>query len=288
MFIAVFFLSTMDVAIKWLSAYYSAFQVSFFRGAFSLPFVLLWFAKSRSLNELKTKKPLWHILRGVMSVLFLLGVVIGLRELTITNAYTLFFAAPILVAVLSAVLLRENVGWYRWTAIMVGMIGVLIALQPGVGDFLTLGSVSCLLGVLGYSFTVVIIKKMSDTETTFSMIVYFLISVTIGSGLLSLFDWHELRWADWPAFLVLGLTGAVGQYFITVAFRCAPASVVAPIEYSALVWGALYGYFIWREIPETSVWIGATVIIASGAFIMHREAKITSRKNRKKMSYDES
>ncbi len=272
MLMAVFFFSLMDSMIKLLSAHYSAVQVSFLRGAASLPFVLLWIFYQADISVLKTNKFKWHVIRGAMSVLFLVGIVTGLRELTIANAYTIFFSAPILVAVLSIFFLNETIGKHRWLAIILGLVGVIVALNPTSGGWLSLGTAACLFGVIGYSFTVIIIKKMSATETTFAMVFYFLISLTIGSGLIALLDWQPLRVEHFGLILGLGITGAVGQYFITEAFKLAPASVIAPLDYSSLIWGALLGYIIWDELPQITVWIGAAIIIASGLYLMYRES----------------
>lgn len=274
MLLAVFFFSIMDTSMKWLSYHYSPFQVSFFRGLCSLPFVMMWFAYSGRLEHLKTGKPMWHLVRGVMSVLFLVGVVIGLRELTLANAYAIFFSAPLLVALLSILFLNEKVGIKRWSSIIVGLIGVLIALNPTGEGFFSLGAIACLFGVIGYSVVVIVIKKMSTTETTFAMVFYFLLSLTLGCGVLSIFDWQPMQWEHWPVLLALGLSGSIGQYLITEAFRLAPVSVITPLDYSALIWGALFGYLIWYEIPALHVWIGAAIIIGSGLYLMIRESKV--------------
>ncbi len=276
MLLAVFFFSIMDVSMKWLSYHYSPFQVSFFRGACSLPFVMLWFAHSGRIEHLKTGKPMWHLVRGLMSVLFLVGVVIGLRELTLANAYAIFFSAPLLVALLSIIFLQEKVGIRRWSSIVIGLVGVLIALNPSGDGFFSLGAIACLFGVFGYSVVVIVIKKMSTTETTFAMVFYFLLSLTVGCGILSLFDWQPMQWEHWPVLLALGLSGSIGQYLITEAFRLAPVSVITPLDYSALIWGALFGYVIWLEVPALHVWLGAAIIIGSGLYLMIRESKTNS------------
>lgn len=274
MLLAVFFFSIMDTSMKWLSYHYSPFQVSFFRGLCSLPFVMMWFAYSGRLEHLKTGKPMWHLVRGVMSVLFLVGVVIGLRELTLANAYAIFFSAPLLVALLSILFLNEKVGIKRWSSIIIGLIGVLIALNPKGEGFFSLGAVACLFGVVGYSVVVIVIKKMSTTETTFAMVFYFLLSLTLGCGVLSIFDWKSMQWEHWSVLLALGLSGSIGQYLITEAFRLAPVSVITPLDYSALIWGALFGYLIWYEVPALHVWLGAAIIIGSGLYLMIRESKV--------------
>ncbi|MCO7226028.1 DMT family transporter [Pleionea sp. CnH1-48] len=273
MVVAVFFFSFMDILIKWLSAHYSSYQVAFFRGLMSLPFVLLWIMSKDAWKELKTQRLSLHLMRGGLSVLFFVCVVIGLRELTVANAYAIFFSAPLLVAVLSIFWLNEKVGIHRWASIVVGLVGVFIALNPGDGPIFTLGTVACLLSVVGYSIVVIMLKKMTETESDFSMIFYFLVSLSVGCGLLAITDWRPIVFDHWPYLLGLGFTGALGQYFITRAFVYAPASVLAPLDYTALIWGALMAYWIWSELPVANVWIGATIIILSGLYLMYRESK---------------
>jgi drug/metabolite transporter (DMT)-like permease len=272
MVLAVFSFACMDTAIKWLAEYYSSYQVSFFRGAFSLPFILVWFASKGDWRDLKTNQLTWHLIRGVMSVLFIVGVVVGLRELPIASAYAIFFSAPLLIALLSVIFLNETVGIRRWSAIFVGLIGVLIALNPTSVNFLSYGALACIGGVVGYSFVVIIIKKLSATESSFSMVIYFLLLLTVGCGLLALLDWRDVDWQHAPIFFILGLSGALGQYLITEAFKLAPVSLIAPLDYTGLVWAALFGYLLWSEIPTLAIWLGSTIIIGSGLYLMHRES----------------
>jgi drug/metabolite transporter (DMT)-like permease len=179
----------------------------------------------------------------------------------------------LIVALLSIGFLNEKVGIRRWLSIFVGLIGVLIALNPSGEGFFSLGALACVFGVLGYSVVVILIKKMSITESTFAMVFYFLVSLTLGCGLISIFDWNPLQPQHWPVLVALGISGSIGQYFITEAFRIAPVSVVAPLDYSALVWGTLFGYVIWSEVPGLHVWVGAAIIIFSGIYLMVRESK---------------
>ena len=273
MLLAVFFFSFMDIAIKWLSAHYTPFQVSFYRGITSLPFILVWIYFSGSFKDLKTSRLGFHVLRGALSILFLAGVVIGLRELTVANAYSIFFSAPLLIAVLSIFFLHERIGIHRWMAIVIGLIGVLITLNPTGDDILSLGALACIISVIGYSFTVIIIKMMADTESTFAMVFYFLVTISVGCGILAVFDWKPFQWSHWDVLIVLGLSGSLGQVFITAAFKLAPASVIAPLDYTALFWGSIMAFWIWGEVPTSSIWLGAGIIISSGLYLMYRESK---------------
>ena len=272
MLLAIFVFSLMDASIKWLGSHYTPMQVAFFRGAFSLPLVCLWFFSRGRVSDLKTQRFRWHLLRGLISIIFLSAAVIGLRELNIVTVYAVFFLAPMIIAILSVFLLNEQIGWHRWSAILIGFLGVIVALDPSATSFLGLGVIACLVSVLGYSYNVILMKQLTSTESTFALIFYLLVVLTVGSGVLAIFDWNPLQWHHWPYFLVLGLTGAIGQLFLTAAFQRAPASVLSPLEYTALIWGALLGYWLWNEEPSANTYFGALLIILSGLYMMYRES----------------
>lgn len=272
MLLAVLVFSVMDASVKWLGAHYSPMQVAFFRGICSLPLICIWFLAQGQWRDLRTRNFHRHALRGVVSIVFLAAAVIGLREMQIVTVYSVFFLAPMVIAILSIFLLDEQVGWHRWSAIVLGFVGVVLALDPSATSFLELGVIACVVSVVGYSYNVVLMKQLTTTESTFALIFYLLLVLSVGSGLLALWDWHPVQWSHWPALTTLGVTGAIGQYFLTAAFQRAPASVLSPLEYTALIWGALLGFWFWGEQPSTNTYLGAVLIILSGLYLMYRES----------------
>jgi len=179
--IAVF--SLMDAGLKQLSMHYPPFQVAALRGASSLPFVLAWAMASTGLRPLlRVRWPL-HLLRGALAVVMMSTFVYALRTLPLTTAYTLFFIAPLLVTALSVPLLGERVGPRRWTAIAIGLLGVLVLLRPTGEGMLSLAAVAVLVAALAYSISAIAVRVLARTDSTQSMMVSLLVMLTVGAGI---------------------------------------------------------------------------------------------------------
>lgn len=272
MLLAVLCFALMDVAMKHLAGHMSSMQVAFFRGSMSLPFIMLWLVLAKRMDRVRPRRVGLHVIRGFISIAFLVLTVITLRELPLANAYAIFFVAPLLITLLSVPLLKEKVGIHRYSAVAVGFIGVLIMLNPNAMGFLSYGVIVGLLATLGYSLVMVLVRFMHRTETSESLMLFFVLSLSVGCGLLALFDWRPVSLLDVPWLLGLGLSGAVAQYLLTEAYRMAPPSVLSSFEYSAMIWALVLGYMLWGDWPGPWVLVGAAVVIASGIYISHREA----------------
>lgn len=271
MILAVFCFALMDVSMKQLASDLSSYQISFFRGATSLPFVLGWILVSKNLSRLKATRVDLHLLRGLISIGFLITTVLTLRELPLANAYALFFAAPLTITLLSAIVLKEPVGRYRFGAVIVGFIGVLVMLNPKAMGFASIGVIAGLLSMIGYSCSMILVRFLHRTETSESLMFYFIISLTIGCGLLSFLNWQPVTMQHAPWLLMLGISGAIGQYLLTEAYRKAPPSLLSSFEYTAMIWAIGLGYIFWNELPSIWVVVGSAIVISSGIYISHRE-----------------
>src|SRR5690554_1290591 len=249
MVLAVFCFALMDVAMKHLAGHLSTFQVSFFRGATSLPFILLWLVVAKRVHRIKPVRTKLHIVRALLTIGFLTMTVITLRELPLANAYAIFFVAPLLITLLSVPLLKEHVGIHRYSAVVVGFIGVLVMLNPNAMGFMSLGVIAGLLATLGYSLGMILVRYMHRTETSESLMFFFVVGITVGCGLLALFDWQSVRWSDTKWLVLLGISGAIAQYLLTEAYRQAPPSVLSSFEYTAMIWAIGLGYLFWNELP---------------------------------------
>lgn len=271
MLVGVGLFALMDACLKLLSDY-PTFQVATLRGASSLPLVIVWVSMTTGFRALT--RPRWslHIFRGVIGILMLASFVFGLRTLPLSTAYSIFFVAPLLITALSALLLRERVGWRRWAAVVVGMVGVLIILRPTGQGVLTIGGLAVLFTAVGYAVSAITIRILGRTDSTQSMVFWLMVMVTVGAGALALPDWVPIADGDWLTIAGVGVSGALGQVAITVAFREGEASVIAPLEYTALAWGVGLDLFLWQVLPDAATWFGAAVIIASGLYLMRREA----------------
>ncbi|RTE86927.1 MULTISPECIES: DMT family transporter [Gammaproteobacteria] len=273
MILAIFCFAIMDVCMKHLAGHLSTFQVSFFRGFMSLPFILIWLASRKTLHRMKPNRIGLHILRGIISIAFLVLTVTSLRELPLANAYAIFFIAPLIITLLSVPLLKEKVGIHRYGAVAVGFVGVLIMLNPSAMGFASVGVITGLLATFGYASVMIMVRIMHRTETSESLMVMFVLSLSVGCGLLSIANWQPVTWTDVPWLFMLGFSGAIAQYLLTEAYRQAPPSVLSPFEYTAMIWAIGLGYLLWGELPTTAVVIGALIVIASGIYISHRETR---------------
>lgn len=277
MLLAVALFSVMDAQLKLLAAHYPPLQVSFLRGAASLPFVLLPVLLRGRLARLRPVNLRLHLLRGVLSVVMLASFVFAVRESSLATTYSIFMCAPLVVAALSAPLLGERVARAQWGAIGVGLAGVLLMVAPrGGAEWVSLGALAAVLAVATYSLSVVTLRLLSRTDTTESMVFWFTVLLAAGAGLLAIPGWAPLAASHWPLFVGIGVTGAIAQHFITEAFRHAPAAVVAPFEYTALLWGVVLDLVIWGVLPGWVTLAGGGIVIGAGLYLLRREARSRS------------
>lgn len=261
----------MDAGLKLLSAHYPPFQVASLRGAGSLPFVLVWaLATVGPRPLLRVRWPL-HLLRGALGVVMMVAFVYALRTLPLSTAYTLFFVAPMMITALSVPVLGERVGPRRWAAIAIGFLGVMVVLRPTGEGVLTLAGVAVLLSALGYAVSAITVRVLARTDSSQAMVVWLLTSIAFGAGALAAPGWVPVAATDLWLIAGVGMAGALGQYFVTEAFRHGEASSIAPLEYTALLWGVLLDFGLWHVLPDGATWVGASIIVLSGLYLLHRE-----------------
>ncbi len=271
MLVAVASFAGMDAVLKVLSTTYPALQVGALRGASSLPFVLASVAVTRRWRELTVVRWELHLVRGVLALVMLWGFVAAVSVLSLADAYAIFFIAPLIVTAVAVPLLKEHVDWRRWVAIGVGLSGVLWMLQPGGSALNIYGAIGALASAVAYAFASVSVRVMTKTESTVSLVFWFLVLLTLFAGLLSIPNWVPIRADHWPWLALLGVFGALGQHFITEAFRNAPASVIAPFEYTAMLWAVAIDWVFWDAWPASRIWAGAALVIACGLYLIWRE-----------------
>ena len=271
MLVAVGALSLMDACLKVLAPHYTSLQVASLRGFSTLPVVLVWVALSGGFAQLlRVRWPL-HIARGVAGIAMLALFTFGVRHLPLAEAYSIFFVAPLLITALAVPILGERVDWRRWTAIGVGFAGVLIVLRPSGAGALSAPGIAVLFCALGYALSAITVRILSRTDSTQSMMFWLMLIVALGAGALAWPNWRPIQPGHWPVLLGLAVTGSLGQWAVTEAFRWGEASFVAPFEYTALAWGMGLDWFLWSTAPAPVTLIGAAVIIASGTYLIRRE-----------------
>ena len=260
----------LDLFAKALLEHYSLEQFVFLRSLIGVAIFLLLARQFGGLKSLVTKKWRWHLLRTLLSTCTMFSFFYGLSRMPLVDALTLGFTAPLMMTALSVPFLGEKVGWRRWTAVITGFIGVLIILRPGGGE-ISFASLAVLFAAFCYACMAITSRKLSDTESSFALSVYVVAGPMLVSSALLGDGWLAPDPRGWLLFTLAGACSVVAWVGIVGAYRRAPPALVAPFEYTALIGGAVAGYFIWDEIPDRGVVVGAVIIIASGWFVVHRE-----------------
>jgi len=262
----------MDALAKWLvEADMSPIQLLAMRSWIIIPVMLLFLFVRGELKVLKTRRPVAHAVRGGLGLAAPLCFFLALKQLPLADATVVFFSSTFILTALSALVFKEQVGIHRWGAVITGFCGVLIAVNPeGSGDL------SAYFLVLCAAFTYVLLllsgKRLSEQDSVISLVFSFNLMVGLLSSLLLPLMWVAVSLSGIGILTVLALLAICGHILLTLAFSRAQVSAIAPFEYTSLVWATLVGYLVWQDIPSTRVWIGASIIIASGLYVIHREA----------------
>jgi drug/metabolite transporter (DMT)-like permease len=271
MLVAVAVFSLMDAVLKFFAMRYPPMEVAALRGATSLPFTLAPVLLAGRLRDLTPRRWQMHLLRGALSVVVIGGFVYAVRALSLANAYSVFLSAPLLVAALSAPLLRERLEWRNWVAILVGLAGVLIMLRPSGSGLASLGAVAALIGATAYALSGIAVRVLTRTDTTVSVVFWTISIMTVLTAAIAAPGWVAIEHVHFKWLLALGVLAAAGQYLLTEAFRSAPPSVVSPFEYTALLWGVGIDRLVWHVLPSARVCLGGGIVIASGLYLIWRE-----------------
>tara|TARA_B100001057_G_scaffold451156_1_gene493877 strand:+ start:1238 stop:2086 length:849 start_codon:yes stop_codon:yes gene_type:complete len=265
--------SIMDICVKWLD-YYPVGQVLFLR--FFIGFIPIFFIipRDRLLDFYKTSRPGLHAFRAICGALAIIALFFGLRELPLADVVSLTFGGPIFVTVASIFFLSEKVGIKRWSAVLVGFIGMLLIVQPAFVD-LNYYYIAPIIFCIFFACVAISVRSLSKTEQNYTIAFYFTLLCTV-LGLLSMVkgDWILPSKIDLMIFIVLGLCGSIGNLLLTQSYRLAEASLVTPIKYLSLVFAIIFGFLIWSEIPKLLTLFGALLVIASSLIIFMRENKL--------------
>jgi drug/metabolite transporter (DMT)-like permease len=272
---AVFVFSIMDALMKRLSAHYGPMQVSYLRCLSSFLFLSISIVWRGSWATLRATNPLLHLARGALGIGMLGSFVFAVHRLSLAQTYSLFLVAPLLMTAMSVPIHGDRVSGKRWFAIVVGLSGVLLILQPwGKGSVSLVAAGAAAVATICYSLSGLTVRSLGRTNSSMSMVFWYLALVSIGSGVLGLGDWRPVESGDWGWLAGIGLSGALGQLWLTDAFRRAPPSVVGPFEYTAILWAFAIDWVFWSASPSPSLLIGAGVVIASGIFVILDERRL--------------
>ena len=267
-----------DAISKWLMQDYSIYQVLLLRTVFSLLPILIVLRHEGGTVRLRNAR-VWVCLgRGCLAVACFALFLAALPLMPLTDIFAIVMSAPLLISALSALVLKERVTFRRWVAILVGFSAVLVMVRPG-GDVISPGALLVVGSVVVYSFAMILTRRLGSTESAGAMTFYSAL-VFLAVGLIAApFSWIRPTPIAMLLMAATGLLAGSAQYCLTEAFRIAPPSLVAPFEYTSLLWAMLFGFLVWGDVPTTLVLVSAAVVIVSGIYVLHDE-KATQRRNR--------
>ena len=269
MFISVCAFSLMDIIVKWSEAYPLG-QVLFFRGFFGVILYFIIMPKENIKNFYYTKRPGLHFLRCLSGLIALIAIFIALRSLPLATVVSISFAAPIFTTIFSIFLLSEKVGVFRWLAVIIGFVGILIITEPGFSSF-NIYFIYPIIFCLGLSYVAIAIRQLSTTEPVWLISLYFSITITLASLFTLPYGWVMPNFSDLTLLILIGVFGGLANLWLGQSYKLAEVSLVSPLKYLALVFAIGFGYFIWGEVPSLKTLFGAALVIISSIIIFRRE-----------------
>ncbi len=269
MFISICAFSIMDLIVKW-SENYPVGEVLFFRGFFGIIPILFIIPKDKYLNFYKTNRGFLHFKRCMSGLVAIVSIFIALRNLPLATVVSITFAAPIFTTIMSIIFLSEKVGLYRWLAVIVGFVGIIIITEPGFNS-LNFYYIYPIIFCLGLSYVAITIRQLSTTEPVWLIGLYFSISIMVMSLFTLLQGWIFPSLKDFLLLSMVGILGGLANLWLTQSYKFSEVSLVTPLKYLALLFAIIFGYIFWNEIPTFKTLIGASLVIISSVIIFRRE-----------------
>lgn len=263
--------SSHDALIKVLGGNYAVFQIVFFSVLFSFVPMTLIMATDRTEASFVPHKPLYLLLRTGTVIIGMICGFYAFTVLTLAEAYSLLFASPLLITALSVPFLGEKVGKRRWAAVVLGLIGVIIVLRPGLQP-LSLGHIAGLTAAVANSIGAIVVRKVGREERSQTLILFPMVAVLLIMAMVMPGTYKPMPLLDLGVLALMGLLLIAGQMMVLNAYRNAPAALIAPMQYSQIIWAALFGLIFFSEIPDLWVATGSVLIISSGVFVVWRES----------------
>ena len=272
---AIFLISVVDTVCKVFTKDLHSIQIvwGYFVGINLTLWVFFLFKGAKFSNLRRTERPLLQIIRPAFLVCSISSLFIGLTYLPIAEATVIGFVAPLFITALSVPILKEHVDIHRWSAVAIGLVGVIIIIRPG-GDLWHLASVMPLLGALFFALFQIITRLLAATERTHTTLFYTGLGGLAWSSLIVPFVWVTPSITHIFVFLSTGAMGAMAHLCMISAFDRAEASLLAPYNYTKLIWVSVLGYLIFNDVPSLDMWIGAIIIVSAGFYVLYREKNI--------------
>ena len=269
MFLSVCAFSFMDLIVKW-SDNYPIGEVIFFRGFFGLIPIFLLIPRERLRNFYQTKRHKLHFQRCLSGLIALIAIFISLRKLPLATVVSISFAAPIFITIMSIFFLNEKVGMYRWLAVLVGFIGIVIITEPGLNSF-NIYYLYPIIFCIGLSYVAIVIRRLSLTEPIWLIGFYFSFTIMMTSFLTLPYGWIMPSLKDFILLSLVGILGGAANLLLTQSYKFSEVSLVSPLKYLSLLFAIFFGYLIWNEIPSYKTLVGASLVILSSIIIFRRE-----------------
>ncbi len=280
--VAALLFAMMSVLVRWLGQRYPVGQVVFFRSAFAiLPVVIIYAWRKELMAAIRIGRPFAHIGRGLTAVGAMFCNFSALARLPVVDATAISFVSPLFTVALSAMFLKERVRIYRWSAVIIGFIGVLVMLAPhldversAANAVAVTGATLGLAGAFFSACSTVQTRSLTKSETTSSIVFYFSLICAL-AGLCTLpFGWLAPTGPELAALIAIGVFGGLAHIFLTESYRLAEASLVAPFDYTSMLWALILGYLVFSELPDALVFVGAAIIAGAGLFVIWRERRL--------------
>ena len=276
MLLAVFCVTIMSVQAKLIGIEFNAVQITFARAIVVLILLMPLIYKLGGLDFLKTKKPFLHFFRGLAGLIGNVMFFLAYQRLPVADVTVISQAVPIFSCILAIIFLGETIGWRRWTAITIGFLGVIIAINPSVN--IAVASLYALGGTLMWSSTIIFLRLLGSTEHPVKTVFYFMLVSALITSIFQPFLWKEPSFEVILLFIGIGVAAFLTQLLMTYALQKAPASIVSPFNYTGIIWAIIFDYIIWNAHPMFATIFGGIIITISGIYIFKREAKIKSIK----------
>jgi drug/metabolite transporter (DMT)-like permease len=270
MLVCVLLFAFMDTLVKLAAERHPIGQIVFFRNFFAFIPLYFFIRQAGGFHVLRTRYVRQHIIRSITGVTSMAMTFLAFALMPLADVVAIGLSAPIFLTALSVPMLAEQVGWRRWSAVCVGFIGILVITRPGSGVFGELALIPLGSAAL-YAVAMIQIRKVATREPAATMVFYFTVFAALMGAASLPWQWVTPTPVTLAYLTGIGLIGGMAQMALTQAYRLAPVSLVAPFEYSALLAAAVLGFAVWGQIPDRFVWLGATIVIASGLYILHRE-----------------
>ncbi len=273
----------MQTAIKLAGAGIPPGQISFHRSAFAIVPIVIYLAWRGELRDaVQTDNPLGHVKRGFLGVCAMGAGFYGLVHLPLPDAIAIGYAMPLIAVVFAAIFLKETVRLYRWTAVFVGLVGVLIISLPkltlfadeGLGSEAAIGAVAVLISATLGAAAMLQVRQLVREEKTATIVLFFSVTAALLSAITWFFGWADLSWRALGLLALAGFFGGLGQILLTESYRYADVSTIAPFEYISIILGSIAAYMLFSDVPTLTTILGAAIVVGAGIFIIFREHKL--------------